>query len=73
MLVDAKWKSKDSWIQMKCLQLHTCDFVSTEFKHAPVLTFQNFIQRSAEPPPLAKTELCQGHHATAWNMIKRHC
>ena len=43
----------------------TCDLESIESMSVPLLTFQNFIQRSAVPPPVAKTFGCHGHHARA--------
>ena len=48
----------------------TCDLVSILLRHAPVVTFQNRIQRSAVPPPLANTLLCQGHQDTAYTFTQ---
>ena len=62
--------SSDKSLRSPALRLddlsgRTCDFVSTEFKHSPELTFQNRMHLSAEPPPLASIEDCHGHHANA--------
>lgn len=43
----------------------TCEPVSMELRHAPVVEFQNLIVRSAEPPPVAKRSRCHGHQARA--------
>lgn len=43
---------------------------SVDIVHVPVLTFQNLIVRSAQPPPLARIEGCHGHHARALTAAK---
>ena len=45
---------------------HTCDPVSTEFRHAPVCVFQNLMHRSLPPPPVASKLLWNGHQASAF-------
>ena len=44
---------------------HTCECVSTELSIAPVVVFQNLMQRSAVPPP-RRALLWNGHHASAF-------
>lgn len=43
----------------------TWEPVSTEFKHAPVWVFQNFMDRSPPPPPEASKFPWKGHQARA--------
>ena len=45
---------------------HTWEPVSTEFKHAPVWVFQNFMLLSSPPPPEASKLLWKGHQARAF-------
>jgi hypothetical protein len=49
----------------ECLAGSTCECVSTAFRQAPVLVFQNRIMRSAVPPPDASRCRCHGHHESA--------
>jgi hypothetical protein len=44
----------------------TCDGVASVCKRAPVVLFQILIVASLVPPPEARREGCQGHHAIAY-------
>lgn len=44
---------------------NTCEYVFTEFRHAPVDELQNRIDRSVVPPPEASRLLWKGHQASA--------
>lgn len=48
-----------------------CDGVRKVCRRAPVVLFQIFIVASFVPPPDASQEGCQGHHATACNVLFR--
>lgn len=57
----------------------TCDTVSTELRHAPMLVFQNLMHPSSVPPPDASRLLLNGHHGSAltaaeWSSsLYNHC
>ena len=68
---------KISWFSIRAWELNnsvsfllhnneqTWDPVLMEFKHVPVLMFQNFIEWSSLPPPEAIMLCWNGHHASA--------
>lgn len=66
------WLSLKPWALRSSLScvLHsseqTCEPVSTEFKHAPVLVFQNLMWWSPMPPPEARRLLWNGHQERAF-------
>lgn len=59
------WELSNSLSFLFQSKAQTWDPVSTEFKHAPVWVFQNFIHRSPPPPPVANKLLWKGHQAIA--------
>ena len=44
---------------------HTCDLVSTSFKHCPLPVFHRQMRLSAVPPPEASKFAWKGHHDSA--------
>ena len=60
------WELKSSCSCLFQSRQQTCEPVLTEFKHAPVLLFQNLMLWSPTPPPEASKLLWKGHQARAF-------
>jgi len=60
------WELSNSRSFLLHSRAHTCEPVSTEFKHAPVWVFQNLMQWSPPPPPEARRFAWNGHQASAF-------
>lgn len=59
------WELRSSLSFLFHSKAQTWEPVSTEFRHAPVCMFQNFMVRSPPPPPEASKLLWKGHQARA--------
>ena len=59
------WELSNSRSFLFHCSAHTCEPVLTEFRHTPVLVFQNFMHWSDPPPPEASKFPWNGHQARA--------